>query len=83
MMLTISMYSSHSLAVRYFDSSDSVNMSSFICSACNSTYDSTSCIVVLQESRSSQRSAVASSSTGTLSLDNDNSVSNKLHSKSV
>ena len=46
MMLTIPMYSSHSLAVKYFDSSVSVNLSSFICSACNSTDDSTSCIVV-------------------------------------
>ena len=32
MMLPISMYSSHSLSVTYFDSSASVNMSSFICS---------------------------------------------------
>ena len=51
MMLPISMYSIHSLAVRYFDWNVSGFLSSFNYRACNSTYDSTSCIVVLPETR--------------------------------
>ena len=76
MMLAISMYSIYSLAVRYVDWNVSGFLSSFNYRACNSTYDSTSCIVVLPETRLCKRSVIVSSTKGTLSLDKDNFVLN-------
>ena len=75
-MLTIFMYSIHSFAVRYFNWNVSGFVSSFIYRAYDSTYDSTSCIVVLLETRLSHRSVIISSTKGTLSLEKYNFVLN-------
>ena len=75
-MLTIFMYSINSLTVRYFNWNVSGFVSSFIYRAYDSTYDSTSCIIVVLETRLSYRSVIIPSTKGTLSLEKYNFVLN-------